>query len=221
MERVSRADLKQAPYNPRAIDMHARKKLEANIRKVGLVEPLVVNRRTMHLVSGHQRLAALDAIEGSPDYALDVAMVDLTEKQEKAQNVFMNNPASQGLFEAASLESLLGDLDRDMLADTGFDRLDVEELLGAASPVLGMFDLDKQAPEVRDEAEEIARIAGIKERKKAQRDKPMTPERDAENLAVLAFPDRSAQVRFCEAVGADPNAKWIDGAMVMRALGYE
>src|SRR5437762_7801456 len=56
------ADLRPAPYNPR----HALKpkdpayrKLAASLREFGLVEPLVWNELTGHVVGGHARLAIL------------------------------------------------------------------------------------------------------------------------------------------------------------------
>lgn len=57
-ERWSRDRIKNALYNPRTIDRFARQKLEADLKKVGLLAPLTVNRRTGNIVGGHQRLAS-------------------------------------------------------------------------------------------------------------------------------------------------------------------
>ena len=48
--RVARGELKNAPYNPRVIDKHARKRLTAQLKKMGLVDALVWNKRTGNLV---------------------------------------------------------------------------------------------------------------------------------------------------------------------------
>ena len=68
VEEVGRELLKNAPYNPRRITDDARARLKAKIEKVGLVTPLVWNRRTGNLVGGHQRLSILDELEARQDY---------------------------------------------------------------------------------------------------------------------------------------------------------
>jgi hypothetical protein len=76
--RIHRKQIKNAPYNPRQIDDHARKKLKENIKKKGLLDALVWNKRTGNLVSGHQRISILDDIAGTDKYLLDVSVVDLS-----------------------------------------------------------------------------------------------------------------------------------------------
>jgi hypothetical protein len=51
--------LKPAPYNPRTITPKAAKGLRASLKRFGLVQPIVWNRRSKHVVGGHQRLDAL------------------------------------------------------------------------------------------------------------------------------------------------------------------
>ena len=63
--RVSRTELKNAPYNPREIDEKAKKRLKKVLMKIGLVEPIVWNKRTKNIVGGHQRISILDSLEGS------------------------------------------------------------------------------------------------------------------------------------------------------------
>lgn len=45
--------------------------------------PLVWNRRTGILVSGHQRLKALDALEGTEDYELTVSVIDVDDLERR------------------------------------------------------------------------------------------------------------------------------------------
>ncbi len=74
-ERIHRSKIKNAPYNPRSIDDHARKKLHHNLKKKGLLDALVWNKRTGNLVSGHQRLSILDDLSATgDDYTLDFAV---------------------------------------------------------------------------------------------------------------------------------------------------
>src|SRR5688572_26248431 len=88
---ISRAEIKNAPYNPRKITEHARQKLKAKIKASGLVMTLVWNRRTGNLVGGHQRISILDELEKSQNYLLTVSAIDVDDKQEKELNLFLNN----------------------------------------------------------------------------------------------------------------------------------
>ena len=80
---ISRSEIANAEYNPRRISDSAKKKLKDNIKRVGLLDTIVVNKNTMNIVSGHQRVSILDSLERNKDYSLTVSMVDLSEKEEK------------------------------------------------------------------------------------------------------------------------------------------
>lgn len=103
---INRDEIKGAEYNPRVISEDAKKRLRKMIAKHGLVQPLVWNRRTGNLVAGHQRLAALDSLERTQDYALQVAVVDVNERDERILNVQLNNPSMQGEWDLDKLANL-------------------------------------------------------------------------------------------------------------------
>lgn len=103
---ISRSEIKGAEYNPRKISKDAKNRLRKMIARHGLVQPLVWNRRTGNLVAGHQRLEALDALERSQDYVLSVAVVDVSEKDERVLNVQLNNPSMQGDWDLDKLAAL-------------------------------------------------------------------------------------------------------------------
>lgn len=107
VEIISRAQIKQALYNPRFISEGAKKRLRKVLRRHGLVETLVWNRRTGNLVGGHQRLEALDYLEKSEDYDLHVAVIDVDDREEKILNVQLNNPSVQGDWDPEKLGELL------------------------------------------------------------------------------------------------------------------
>ena len=46
------------PRNPRMITPKAAKRLKGKMKEIGLIQPVIVNRRTCRLVGGHQRLAS-------------------------------------------------------------------------------------------------------------------------------------------------------------------
>lgn len=121
---ITRDKIKLADYNPRIIDDDNLKKLTKGIREHGLVTPLVWNKRTGVLVSGHQRLAAADKIYRKKDYEVPVAIIDVDEKEEKQLNVQMNNPSMQGSWDL----SALADLRNDGISfdDMGFNPADID-----------------------------------------------------------------------------------------------
>lgn len=127
---IKRSEIHLAAYNPRKISEKARKKLKANLKKVGLLGGIVWNETTGNLVSGHQRVSVMDEVnryDGSEktDYALRVEVVQLDEKQEREQNLFMNNRGTQGVFDEDMLTDMLADID---FEEAGFDDFDLQML---------------------------------------------------------------------------------------------
>ena len=132
MASIRRSEIKGAVYNPRTIGDAERSRLRKGIKKVGLVGPLVWNRRTGTLVSGHQRLSIMDKLVGKEDllpdgdgkdYLIQVAAVDMNEIEEKAANLLLNNPKAQGEFTLEGLQPLLATAGLDFEA-AGFDPVD-------------------------------------------------------------------------------------------------
>lgn len=126
---VAASSLQPAPYNPRIIDEDNYERLKNSVRRFGLVDPILVNGRTGLVVSGHQRLrAAIDiGIERVP-----IRHLDLSEDQERALNIALNNPALMGEYDDAKLAELLAGLPDDLQSLTGFDEKDISRLLDAA-----------------------------------------------------------------------------------------
>jgi hypothetical protein len=128
-EEVHRTKLIGCPFNPRTISDTARKKLRENLERVGLTHPVVWNKRTGHIVSGHQRVGVIDSLERTDDYLLRVAVVDLSEAEEKEQVVFENNPEAQGDWDLVKLEEIY----KDPLVNpehTGYDVADIYQMFG-------------------------------------------------------------------------------------------
>lgn len=88
-------DLKPAPYNPRTINEKAKAGLRQSIKRFGLVEPIIVNKRTGFVVGGHQRL---DILKDIGALTTPVVLVDLPSAEEKALNIALNNPSITGQF---------------------------------------------------------------------------------------------------------------------------
>lgn len=158
--RVARNELKNAPYNPRIIDDSAKKKLKAAIKKEGLVASITWNKRTGNIVSGHQRVAIMDALERTKNYSLDVDMIDVDLTREKEINVQMNNSTMQGDFDLNKLANLNIDdgIDFDAM---GFDKNDVDFMFGGDERFSKLYD----NPEVVREKDKLADVK--KQRAKA------------------------------------------------------
>ena len=129
--------LTPAAYNPRLVlkptDRRYRN-LAASIREFGLVEPLIWNELTGHVVGGHARLAILKEM-GVKE--VSVSVVQLTPEREKALNVVLNNLEAQSRYDPAKLADLLTELaDLPELEMTGFDARDLAALtLGPVNEV--------------------------------------------------------------------------------------
>jgi hypothetical protein len=134
-----RSQITLAAYNPRKISPEARKQLKANLKRVGLMGGIVWNESTGNLVSGHQKVSLMDEVNKynpnthENDYTIRVEVVHLSEKEEKEQNLFMNNRAVQGEFDDDMLIQMLGDID---YQNAGFNDFDME--------MLGIVDIPEE-----------------------------------------------------------------------------
>lgn len=138
---VKRSEINFASYNPRTISDEARKKLKKNLQTVGLLGGVVWNIRSGNLVSGHQKVSIMDAVNrydaetGANDYEFRVEVVDFDDKTEKEQNLFMNNRAVQGTYDDDMLRELLQGID---YTNAGFNDTDMQ-LLGLGD--FGDYDM--------------------------------------------------------------------------------
>ena len=127
------ADMERAEYNPRVELMPGDdeyEKLKRNIDRFGVVVPVIWNKRTNRVVSGHQRLTVLmnegvteTDVEGVTE--TDVSVVDLDETAEKQLNIAMNKVT--GEWDEVKLKELLDGLG-DAAPETGFDLYEIEAL---------------------------------------------------------------------------------------------
>lgn len=141
-------ELKPAPYNPRKPlrrGMPAYERLRRSLEEFELVQPIVWNRRTGHVVGGHQRVQIL---RDRGDTRVQCVVVDLSPEREKALNIALNNSQVGGTWDNAKLVDLVAELQQ--LPDfdatlTGFDAADLKHLLLAPEPMSPETDADGQA----------------------------------------------------------------------------
>jgi ParB-like chromosome segregation protein Spo0J len=87
--------LTKLPGNPRRISKGNLKRLEQSLEKFGYVQPIVVNEKTGHIVAGHQRLRVLKKAKVRD---VDVAVIKMTERRERALSLALNSAAFAGEF---------------------------------------------------------------------------------------------------------------------------
>ena len=95
---VKVSDLNPAPYNPREISEGAYSGLKHSLEKFGYVGLIVVNKRNMRIVGGHQRYKILKEYDIE---SVKVIMVDLDEIEEQAMNLTLNNNEIGGEWTAS------------------------------------------------------------------------------------------------------------------------
>lgn len=139
-------------------------KLRKNIKETGELGGLIWNEKTGNMVSGHQRLAALDALQGTEDYSLWVSAVQLTPKREREQNVFMNNQSAMGTWDDALLANLIKQ-DGISFEGMGFDRIELEGMFADSGLLDSMFATPAAMVDVLAEAQQM-RSAGDDVRKR-------------------------------------------------------
>jgi ParB-like chromosome segregation protein Spo0J len=105
-------ELKAAPYNPRKATEKQEANLKASLEKFGVVEPIVFNKQTGHIVGGHFRVRELKKL-GVKE--VECVIVDLSPEDEKELNIRLN--ANTGEFDW----EVLNDWDKELLSDWGMD----------------------------------------------------------------------------------------------------
>jgi len=176
-EKININELIPSEYNPRIMSESQTQKLANNLKKFGLVDPIIINLKNNHIIGGHQRYSVLKEkyggdIEGI-DHELqllrlgDIGWVfeDTTlqikdENHEKALNISLNR--LDGEFDETKLIQLLEELQEDNfdMDLTGFedyeildyttDDFDLDELL----PDGNEFESDEDLIQETDKTEE-------------------------------------------------------------------
>lgn len=211
MDAVQRSEIKGADYNPRVISEDAKKRLRKMLAKHGLVQPLVWNRRTGNLVSGHQRLAALDSLEKSQNYALQVAVVDLNEREERILNVQLNNPSMMGEWDMDKLMDMSEQAD---IAPTefGFSDGDIAVMFGDDG---AMDELMGDSDGVRDAKSTLQDI----KQHRAESMAKMQDEQAADFYFTVVCESEEQKKALMKALRAPAWEAFVTGKMLAGALG--
>lgn len=144
IEHIKITDLKPAEYNPRRISEEDYQKLKNSISTFGLVDPIIVNLKNMHIVGGHQRYdVLLDEHMLDNDFLAELPMIRLgdvgfvftdtnlsiaDDDHEKALNLALNKIS--GEWDNDKLAEVLEELELSPIDIqlTGFSEPELEEL---------------------------------------------------------------------------------------------
>lgn len=215
--RVWRHELRPHPKNPRTIGKKQEQRLRGKVKDVGLVQPLIWNRRTGHLVGGHQRMEVLDRLEKynaltrENDYQLDVSACELSDSQELEMLVFLNNPSAGGMFDL----DLLADLNLSAgidFAGMGFDQIDVDLMFDGDARFSHLFEDDDEVAASKDKIAEVkaARAAGVEK---------MQAENSAEFYFVVVCRDDEERSECMKRLGVPVHEQFVSGDAVLGATG--
>ena len=147
--------LQPAPYNPRiplVPGSPAWQRLERSLEEFQLVQPFVWNRRTGHLVSGHQRLEILRA-RGVTE--VPAVVVDLPLDREQALNITLNNRHVGSDWDAGKLLDVLTELQELPDFDATLTGFDDDELRGMLLEPEPAGELDGDEDDEPDDAVHI------------------------------------------------------------------
>lgn len=147
IEKKKISELNRAEYNPR-IDLRPGdeeyESLRHSLNTYGLVTPIVWNKRTNTVVSGHQRLTVL---ENEGETEVYVSVVDLDETQEKQLNIALNK--IEGSFDNEKLVTLLDELGDDATL-TGFTLPEIDQLKNDINGLIDDNFIDEELKEIEE-----------------------------------------------------------------------
>lgn len=215
MVRVWRHEIFPHPDNPRTIGKKQQQRLRGKLKDVGLLQPLIWNRRTAYLVGGHQRLENLDRLEKynpltrENDYQLDVSACELSDVQEREMLVFLNNPSAGGSFDL----DLLADLNLSAgidFAGMGFDQIDVDLMFDGDARFSHLFEDDDEVAASKEKLAEVkaAREAGAERMQEAN---------SAEFYFTVVCRDAAERTECMRRLGVPVHEQFVSGDAVLGA----
>lgn len=149
--RIALSDINFAPYNPRVMPPQEMESLKQSLLKHGLVLNLVVQKKGMVLIGGHQRVRAMrelykDRQQEIPTHVWG-SVLDVDDATAKQLNIALNKISGQ--FDDFMLGDIMASLpvieDLDAIA-MGFDKVSIDALIkSTVSPEVAAHDLDAEA----------------------------------------------------------------------------
>ena len=143
VETIPLADIKPFEDNPRTIKNKRLSALRASLKRFGYVDLIVWNKKTGNIVGGHQRYKIL--VEQGVKEA-KVIVVQMSDKEELAANLTLNNPNIEGDWDDP-IEELLGRIEQvepEFFTDANFG--DLRKAVSTRTPDPDDDDMDTDCP---------------------------------------------------------------------------
>lgn len=216
---IKRSQITLNPYNPKRHTDEQVKLQKKNIKANGFLGGIVWNKLTGNLIDGHRRVKALDLIhkyDGTPetDYEVKVEVVEMDEKTEKNQMVYMAVGNSKADYNLIALYA--PDID---YADVGLTADQYEEILNLRqsenvesipaweddfiAPVTELDVTEKSNDEVQEEIENRPKMTKeqVKAEKKKCADIASDRHQSQDLYIILNFKDGEQKQAFCDLMG--------------------
>jgi ParB-like chromosome segregation protein Spo0J len=132
IEKVKLSELNFASYNPRIMPDNEMEALKASMRKYGCVLSLVVQKKGMIVIGGHQRITAINEICKEDNVKVPThvyaSVLDITDDEAKILNIGLNKIS--GVFDDVKLSQLLTDIGSDIdIVPSGFSKNEIDNIL--------------------------------------------------------------------------------------------
>ena len=221
---ILRSQITPAPYNPRTISEDSRKALRRGIKKYGVIGGMVWNETTTNLVSGHQKLRELDALNKynpttkDNDYLLKVERIAVDLKTEKELNILFNNPNVQGDWDYDALRAMIPDIDYKSagLTDEDLSLIGVDFLLQTQEESTLADELGTLTQPIEQQQQE--RKEAVKQMKQQINDNAQEKVQELESYVMINFDNFKAKEAFMKRFDFNPLDKFIKGEHLAKLI---
>lgn len=219
---IKRSQINFAAYNPRKRDPKVVEALKRNFKKVGFLGGIQWNATTGNLIGGHKRTEALDLIYNydgtdATDYEIKVEKIELTEKQEKEQNIFLNNKRVQGQTDYRLMADLIQEID---IEEAGLEQVDIDYIetivpdfqFSSADAIKNEIEALKQEPKTDQQKKDH-----VKNVKKEVKD-ALGSGTHAASYFVVTFKTYDEKAEFLEGIGINGDDIYLNAEKFLKRL---
>jgi hypothetical protein len=215
---IKRSQINFAPYNPRKKDKKVVEALKANFKKVGFLGGIQWNATTGNLIGGHKRTEALDLVFGydgseAKDYEIKVEKIELDEKTEKEQNIFLNNKNVQGSTDYELMAELVKDID---IEEAGLTEIDMDLI----ETLVPDFTFSKNES-IKEDISNLNKSASEKKEdiQKLKKDiKSNIGEKHMASYFCITFKSYDDKAEYLESIGINGDIIYITGEKFINRL---
>lgn len=232
--KVLRSEINTPDYNPRKISNEAADKLRKQIKEDGLVDAIVINKRTMNVVGGNQRTAQLDRIyryiPGESDYQLNVQMIDVDELTEIKINTRLNNPDAMGEFDSEKLFDIMSEFEINPLIDFNMDRITIDFMANEYGMDNPLNEIAENIKQVRDTTldrgdtnKKMRKIKQTELQKKQEENESGNSEymENDDYIVTIVFNSNQEKRTFMGKIGRPKTEKFTKASFIRDALKEE